>query len=77
MEVYPPVYVKLISKAIVKMQISSVLFELYRPGEARAESKHGGEDNGGSMFLEFQAFLHSLAVLSHIQLPLLGCTRYA
>lgn len=77
MQVYPPVYVKLISKAVVKMKASGVLFELYRPGEARAESEHGGEDDGGSMFLELQAFLQPLAVLSHVQLPLLGCTRYS
>lgn len=58
------------------MRVSIVLFELHRPGEARAESQHGGEDDGGSMFLEPQAFLQSLTVLYHVQLPLLGCTGY-
>lgn len=76
MEVYPPINVKPISKAMVKMQDSIVLFELHRPGEARAESQHGGEDDCGSMFLEPQAFLQTLAVLCYIHLPLLGSTRY-
>lgn len=52
MEVYPPINVKHISTAVVEMQVTIVLFELHRPREARAESQHGGEDNGGSMFLE-------------------------
>lgn len=76
MKVYPSVKVKHISKATVEMQASTVLFELHRPGEARAESQHGGEDDGRSMFLKPQAFLQSLAVLSHIQLPLLDSARY-
>lgn len=76
MEVYPPVYVKHISKAKGGKASLIVLFELHRPGEACTESKHGGEDDGGSVFLEPQAFLQPLAVLGHIQLPLLGCARY-
>lgn len=76
MEVYPPINVKHISTAVVEMQVTIVLFELHRPREARAESQHGGEDNGGSMFLEPQAFLKPLAVLCHEQLPLLGSARY-
>lgn len=74
MEVYPPE--KLSFKAMEKMQVSTILFEFYRPGEARAESEHRGEHDGGAMFLELQAFLQPLAVLSHVQLPLLGSARY-
>lgn len=77
MDVCPPVDIKLRCKAVVKKQVSGGLFELHRPGEACAESQHGGEDNGWSMFLEFQAFLQSLAVLGHVQLTLLGCAGYS
>lgn len=65
MQVFPPVNVKHISILVVDMQASTVLFEFHRPGKACAESQHGGEDNGGSMFLELQAFLQPLAVLGH------------
>lgn len=76
MEVYPPSYVKHMSTVMDKMQASIVLFELHGPREARAKSEHGGKDDGGSMLLELQAFLQPLAVLCHVQLPLLGSTRY-
>lgn len=38
MEVHPHIYVKHISKVMDEMEASDVLFELHRPGEARAES---------------------------------------
>lgn len=67
-----PVDVKHITKATLEMLASAALFELHGPGEARAESQHRREHNGWSVFLEPQAFLQPLAVLRHVQLPLLG-----
>lgn len=74
MEVYLPSYLKHIPKVMDEMQAHIALFELHRPGEACAKSKHGGKDDGRSMFLELQAFLEPLAVFRHVQLPLLGST---
>lgn len=52
------------------------LFEFHRPREACAESQHGGEDDGGSMLFEPQAFLQPLAVLGHVRFPLLDTAGY-
>lgn len=52
------------------------LFEFHRPREACAESQHGGEDDGGSMLFEPQAFLQPLAVLGHVRFPLLDAAGY-
>lgn len=59
-----------------EMRASIVSFELHRPGEACAKSEHGGKDDGGSMLLEPHALLQPLAVLGHVQLPLLGRGGY-
>lgn len=58
------------------MQLPAALFEFYRPGEACAQSQHGGEDDDGSMFLEPRAFLQPLAVLRHVYFPLLDTAGY-